>query len=732
MTMAEGTDLIPPLAVPDDQDPSYSLYGFKIDKWLDHPVPNGRVDWFPAEERCRRDANAYAYRQTGTKENWYRNLLLGFYVFEDCHECDKVWASIDQDPLQVHRSIWYNFQYHVDQSMDIPPKLNAWAMNITSVYLAHFDLTTLHGTDTLAYSWKTMPFSRTSMEIDDQSAWILATGRKRSKSPPNAPIECQTSPENGSRSVAPGFNLPPDDIPNRAHIKLTVTESEPLKPPELKKPRKQQLSWSHGLPKVMTVTEANDDLGEETQTNTDKYYSDLASNNTGKSKSKAPPHPHIPINDGTYRINVKWTPLESTQEYERDKKKLNDAIYAIVKELFPDTVGMIYRWESEDLIFSNHAKNMTSTEIRDCITPSITIAHSQSQIIFGVRFGFTNTLPGVWLRSTPTKVFLKSHKIEVTISNSKSTSGKMVTAGYVLLKAPNTTQVHRYTQFLRQILPENTPYFDVLRYIKTPMDQLIPHLVIQCGEKHVAPLCQALLPVMTGRGIAMFIPRYAFSTMTSENIRNHFTFHEKWSKSLKAIPMSPHINHLDQVRTEYNDDGTTTERSTREWVATILAPDGSNPALCDVVNGPPDHKAYLLVPSHYLVYAQNQWREYKARLSPPTHREARYRDNLPGLPNVIHIQAAIASNVTFLKSSQPQLSGRMHHRSRDTRPTHQQFKMLANLNKALTYRQSPKMNGQLCRRHLRPVDSTPITRCRCDHATPAKKTSLVSAEQEHH
>ncbi len=292
---------------------------------------------------------------------------------------------------------------------------------------------------------------------------------------------------------------------------------------------------------------------------------------------------------------------------------------------------------------------MTSGEIRDCITPSITIAHSQSQIIFGIRFGFTSTSPGVWLRSTTTKAFLKSKKIAVTISNSKSTSGKMITAGYAVLKAPNTTHVHRYTQFLRCILPENTPYFDVLRYKKTPMDQLIPHLVIQCGEKHVAPLSQALLPVMTGKGIAMFILRYAFSTMTNEKIRSHFTFHEKWSKSLKAIPMSPYINHLDQVRTEYNEDGTTTARSTREWVASLLAPDGNYPALCDVVNGPPDHKAYLLVPSHYFAYAQNQWRDYKARLYPPTHREARYRDNLPGLPDVIHIQAEIESNVTFLE-----------------------------------------------------------------------------------
>ncbi|KAI2511568.1 hypothetical protein MHU86_2822 [Fragilaria crotonensis] len=181
------------------------------------------------------------------------------------------------------------------------------------------------------------------------------------------------------------------------------------------------------------------------------------------------------------------------------------------------------------------------------------------------------------------------------------------------------------------------------------MDQLIPHLRIQCGEKHVTPLCQALLPVLTGQGSAMFIPRYALGTMTEEKIKGLFLFHETWARSLKAISMSPHVNHLDQKRIEYNEDGTTTERSTREWASTILAPDDSSPALCDVVNGPPDHKAYLLVPSHYLQATQHAWRSYKARLYPPKHREARFRDLLPGLPDVIHIQAEIEAHVSFFE-----------------------------------------------------------------------------------
>ena len=74
------------------------------------------------------------------------------------------------DPLQVHRSIWYNFRFHVDQEMDFPSKLNDWALNVSRAYLSHFDPSTLHNTDTLAYKWKTMPFMMP--RNDDKLDWI--------------------------------------------------------------------------------------------------------------------------------------------------------------------------------------------------------------------------------------------------------------------------------------------------------------------------------------------------------------------------------------------------------------------------------------------------------------------------------------------------------------------------------------------------------------------------------
>ena len=587
----------------------------------------------------------FAYRQKGTKENWCRYLSLGFFVLDDCFECDKIWAAMDMDPLQVHRSIWYNFRYYVDQEMDIPPQLNAWAMNISREYLSHFDPTTLHGTDTLVYSWKSMPFMTTTMDIDDQPTWIPVTGRRRSKSPPTNSIAHAPPAAGRDVGILCARNPSPNGLsklPTKPSLK-DVTKQQPTNQ------HSQHISWSQRLTPVITVTEDEDkEDHDEVQGNVVKDYPASTFNSSLKAPSKLPPHPNISTNDGTYRVNVRWTPPESTYSYEKDKKKLNDAIHEIAKAMVPPEVGTLYRWESEDLILSKSAHNMTASEMREFITPAITIAHSKHQIVFGLRVGFT-IVPNQWMRSAVTKTLCKSQKLEVSVSNSTSTSGKMVTAGYVLLKAPNTTQLHRYTQFLRSLLPENTPYFDVVRYKKTPMDQLIPHLRIQCGEKHVTPLCQVLLPVLTGRGRALFIPRYALGSMPDEKIRSHFQFHERWAQSLKAIPMSPQINHLDQARIEYFEDGTIIERSTREWASTILAPDNSSPALCDVVNGPPDHKAYLLVPRHYFQKVQQEWQQYKSRLYPPNHREARYRDNLPGLPDIIHIQAEIAANVSFLE-----------------------------------------------------------------------------------
>jgi hypothetical protein len=87
-----------------------------------------------------------------------------------------------------------------------------------------------------------------------------------------------------------------------------------------------------------------------------------------------PPHPDISTNDGTHRLNIKWTiSPEVVKEYETDKNKLNEAIHGLTPSMFPEDIGLMYRWESEDLILSKAASKMTPTEMRDYITPKVTI-----------------------------------------------------------------------------------------------------------------------------------------------------------------------------------------------------------------------------------------------------------------------------------------------------------------------------------------------------------------------
>jgi hypothetical protein len=99
-----------------------------------------------------------------------------------------------------------------------------------------------------------------------------------------------------------------------------------------------------------------------------------------------------------------------------------------------------------------------------------------------------------------------------------------VIAGYLLFKAPNTTHRVRYLQFLRSQLPDNTPYFDIIVHKRTPTDQNYLHLVAQCGENHVTPLTEALSSILSGKGTAFFLPRFAFDQISQEQVKKTLRF----------------------------------------------------------------------------------------------------------------------------------------------------------------------------------------------------------------
>jgi hypothetical protein len=635
LTMTVGAALPPPIMKPVSQDPYHPMYGFQRDDWITPPTPDVPTG-FPDEEHFRRAANANAYRQHGNPTTWHTYITLGFFAFDDCSSFERIWKRFDADPLTVHRVIWYQFMYYVDREMPIPEKLNAWAMDITHAYLEYHDASSLEMDSFI--QWKSLPFN-TPMDMEPTDEWIPVTPnrRGRNKSP--------SATTNVSKST--DSTIPKTTIPARTHEEM---KRNPYKKPKQSTTNDQLRHNKVAKPTSMPleVETVHDDETEDSNIEAGVVPTDSENLSVPMSyaTTRTSTFPMIAVNDGTHRITIKWTVSGGIQQLERDRHKLKEAIHQILTSIFKEEDGLLHRWQHHTMPPTS-ITTLSSSEVHNYINPDISLLKSSSRVIFSVRFAFTDN-PVVWQTKAVTKQSIKADSLELLISNAESTSGKILTVGYILLKAPNTTSAHRYTQFLRSQLPEDTPFFDVIRYRKTPMDQLIPYLVVQCGELNVTLVSQALLEIMTGNGIALFLPRYAFSVLTDDQVRSQFLAHEKWARSLTALNLAPHVFHLDQKRTEHNKDGTTIERSTREWAATLTLSDGS-PALCDVVNGTSEKKAYLLAPSYFVDQARAHLQEYRLRISPPSRREARYRNYLQDLPDIIHIKTAISPNVSFME-----------------------------------------------------------------------------------
>ena len=103
---------------------------------------------------------------------------------------------------------------------------------------------------------------------------------------------------------------------------------------------------------------------------------------------------------------------------------------------------------------------------------------------------------------------------------------------------------------LRFRMPENAPFFDILHAKRTSDNELIHHLIVQCGERHVKALSKALSAVLKGRGSSLYLPRMTLGNLTVEQRNMYFQTHDNYVKSLRMIVLAPMIENIDKEREE--------------------------------------------------------------------------------------------------------------------------------------------------------------------------------------
>ena len=647
-TMTEAAEPPSPvllMSLPPDTDDSF---GFLLKDWKDFPdidIPPEHLSE-TQNERVKRIYEETVQRNDTTPTAWHRFATLGRNIMSFT-QFESLWNNFDNDQLQLHLVVWYRYMYHIDRKFDVPQKLHAWANTFSLPYLSvHTDKVLPVDTTTIGfedwakrasniYSWNKV--------ISSAKAKRRTQTRKATSTLKKTPIVLKTT-DLFKQQLA--FTTPPipeeqDDEPMEVDLPIpekTAHKNPPIQLTSNRPPIKSNLQATN-MPSI-----------SHTHANERKEDSHSFTSSTDGKMSALIPNLNIPINDGTIRISLRWKPPADVVALALSQKSsaLSAEIHSLLNDIFRDEDGLLYRWTDEGTEHCNSISKMSQEELRSYIAPSLSVLPSQSQIIVPIRFGFTTKPSFSWKNQPRVQEAFKRNKVTASFSNSKSTSGDDVISGYILLKAPRTTHRTRFLQSLRSKLPDTTPFFDIFLHRRTPFDQDINHLVVQCGKNHVHSLSQTLLSALDGSGTGVYIPRFAFAKMTTAEAMKLFEKHDSYIKSLRYIQLSPMINNLDTVRTEFFPDGTKMERTTRDWAASITSAEGQESAHVDVVNGGYDQKSFLLMAPQHEDTVRKAFEEYCRRVFPFSIREERFRDAIGPPPTVIHVVSKVNANLSFI------------------------------------------------------------------------------------
>jgi hypothetical protein len=264
---------------------------------------------------------------------------------------------------------------------------------------------------------------------------------------------------------------------------------------------------------------------------------------------------------------------------------------------------------------------LTTSQLTELCSPKISHLDSYRMCIFGIRICSTEASfsTGTWLANDFVKSSLAKHNVEINISNSTCDSGRMVTAGAILLKHPTYTHRLYYLLSLRKQLPLNTPFFDIGIHQRTSNGIASPHLVVKCGENHQEALTEILSDSLDGKQTtAIYIGNKILQSMTQEASEELFDTHQQYVDAVQRLPLSPQIVNIDRTRTEYGGKvgDPTRSRSARAWANSIHTHDGKS-LQCDAENGGKDKKAYLLVPKQSVMEVQQILQQYKNSIRVP-------------------------------------------------------------------------------------------------------------------
>jgi len=601
--MSNGTGPPPPLGShPNGIDITDPKYAFNTEDWIEPPMQFPEAFINDTTMTLRKE-NDFAYQKVGNPSTWERYITLGYHAYDHCFQFETQWERMKENEMDALIFIWNVYSYHLNRALPMPTKLQGWAIDIARPYLLNHLPSALTPDTTDPRKARLHYDEPTCMDFEDDLDsklpsvdWQLVGAKQKMNSNKDATrTPLPDSPARPTRILNAASTTPP----TTNHIQVQVPFDE--------------------------------------QHNGTKH----------------PENKFVHVNDGTLRITVKWKPSnydELSEDINQWNYEATDLIHYLLSTA---TDSVIYPWKTAPgaataIPFIDLTPDILSTFLGKRTLP---ISASKTFI-----FSFRLCLPvgpSKWLKHPDTKRNLAHHHVELSISNASSDSGDITTAGYIFFKHPTFTQRFFYLKELRRKLPPATPFFDISLLRKTPTGRTVPHLIVKCGENHVGALTEILSTYLDGTETSVFLGRLLISKMETDEVDAVFQTHADFITSIRCLSLSPVIQNLDRVRTEYRNDGNIL-RTARMWAKTLTDEDG-NSLKCDAENGGDNQRAQLLVPANKLNIARQAIIAYKESISPFSVRENNFMERITQAhPAEIYVPTAAAHhNLDLIKGLSP-------------------------------------------------------------------------------
>ncbi len=281
----------------------------------------------------------------------------------------------------------------------------------------------------------------------------------------------------------------------------------------------------------------------------------------------------LPVIQHVIRVETRWAPKDFTA-LKHSTAQLYLRLTPILS-CFNNEHTKILEWQTDQVAAS---ATLDSSQLSKYLSMKV-VANNQQQCFF---FSFRVKATGAQFTQTARSKVLQTAKqgehITFDPSSIPLNQGDIVNIGDILLKDATITQRGNNLHYLRsEVLPSNTPIFDIKIRHKDPSGQRYPILTIRCGRLVSTLLSQILITLLCGDGNSteIFISRLALGANNTTR-REHekiYAVHRDYVQSLSRVQFTdPRL--LDIAVSEHLESGEQFSRTPRQWAKSLKALDG--------------------------------------------------------------------------------------------------------------------------------------------------------------